>query len=131
MGDRNKYGRDPEKFRQEYPGNDVECWLLSGRPRFDGKKLQQMLLAAIDPKFRCYLKNKGSLIDLEENPDGYVRIWKFPKLGRRFVIGADVAEGLEKGDFSSGHVFGRDDMSLCAEWHGHIVRTSSGTSSPS
>jgi hypothetical protein len=47
----NKCGRDPEKFRQEYPANDVECWLLSGRPRFDQKKLQQMLLAAVDPSF--------------------------------------------------------------------------------
>src|SRR5262245_56859517 len=52
----NKCGRDPEKFRQEYPGNDVECWLLSGRPRFDQKKLQQMLLAAVDPNFRGYLR---------------------------------------------------------------------------
>jgi hypothetical protein len=118
----NKCGRDPDKFRQEYPGNDVECWLLSGRPRFDRKRLQQMLLAAADPKFRCYLKSKGSgsIVDLEENADGYVRIWKFPRAGRQYVIGVDVAEGLEKGDFSCAHVLDRSDLSLCAEWHGHI-----------
>ena len=97
----NKCGRDPEKFRQEYPGNDVECWLLSGRRRFDQNRLQQMLLAAVPPKFRCYLKEKGSLVDLEENADGYVRIWKFPTHGHRYVVGADVAEGLEKGDYSA------------------------------
>jgi hypothetical protein len=116
----NKCGRDPDKFRQEYPGNDVECWLLSGRPRFDRKKLQGMLLAAADPKFRCYPKDKGFIVDLEENVDGYVRIWKFPRPGHRYVIGCDVAEGLEKGDFSCGHVLDREDLSLCAEWHGHI-----------
>jgi hypothetical protein len=79
-----------------------------------------MLLAAVPPKFRCYLKEKGSLVDLEENADGYVRIWKFPTFGHRYVIGADVAEGLEKGDFSCAHVYDRADMSLCAEWHAHI-----------
>ena len=119
----NKCGRDPEKFRQEYPGNDIECWLLSGRPRFDRKKLQQMLLAACDPPFRGYLKstpNNPLHILLEENTDGYVRMWIPPKVGRHYVIGADVAEGLEKGDFSCGHIYDRADMNLCAEWHGHI-----------
>jgi hypothetical protein len=56
----------------------------------------------------------------EANDKGYVRIWTLPKLGRRYCVGADVAEGLEKGDFSCGHVYDWDDMSLCAEWHGHI-----------
>jgi len=117
----NKCGRDPEKFRQEYPGNDVECWLLSGRPRFDRNKLQHMLLRAIAPTFRGYLKcEDGIHVTVEENPAGYVRIWRMPQPGHRYVIGADVAEGLEKGDFSCGLVLDRDDLSLCAEWHGHI-----------
>ena len=34
--------------------------------------------------------------------------------------GGLIGEGLEKGDFSCGHVYDWDDMSLCAEWHGHI-----------
>ena len=46
----------------------------------------------------CTSERKGSLVDLEENADRYVRIWKFPKFDRHYVVGADVAEGLEKGD---------------------------------
>jgi hypothetical protein len=82
-----------------------------------------MQMATCDPPFRGYLKSTpDNLLHtlLEENSDGYVRMWVPPKLGRRYVIGADVAEGLEKGDFSCGHVYDRADMSLCAEWHGHI-----------
>ena len=119
----NKCGRDPEKFSQEYPGNDGECWLLSGRPRFDQKKLQRMLLAAADPVFQGYLTpTSQNILNIkpEANDKGYVRIWSLPKHGRRYCIGADVAEGLEKGDFSCGHVYDRNDFSLCAEWHGHI-----------
>ena len=119
----NKCGRDPEKFRQEYPGNDVECWLLSGRPRFDRKKLQQMLLATREPLFHGYLKSTRDNplhTRLEQNSDGYVRIWTHRKPNHRYVIGADVAEGLEKGDFSSAHVLDREDLSLCAEFHGHL-----------
>lgn len=119
----NKCGRDPEKFRQEYPGNDVECWLLSGRPRFDQKKLQKMLLVAEEPSFHGYLTATDQNIlhvKPEANNKGYVRIWNLPKLGRRYAIGADVAEGLEKGDFSCGHVYDWETVDLCAEWHGHI-----------
>jgi hypothetical protein len=119
----NKCGGDPDKFRQEYPSNDVECFLLSGRARFDRKKLQQMLLAACDPPFRGYLKSTPDNIlrvRLEENPSGYVSIWTPPKVGHTYCVAADVAEGLEKGDFSSAHVLDREDLSVCAEWHGHI-----------
>jgi hypothetical protein len=119
----NKCGHDPDKFRQEYPSNDVECFLLSGRPRFDRKKLQQMLLAAHDPPFRGYLKSTPDNIlhtRLEENASGYVSMWTPPKVGHAYLLSADVAEGLEKGDFSSAHVLDREDLSVCAEWHGHI-----------
>ena len=98
----NKCGRDPDEFRKEYPGNDSEGWLLSGRPRFDRKKLQQMLLAAGDPAFHGYLTSTTENVlgvKPEANDKGYVRIWTLPKLNRRYWIGADVAEGLEKGDF--------------------------------
>jgi len=119
----NKCGRDPEKFRQEYPANDVECWLPSGRPRFDRKKLQQMLLAAVEPNFHGYLTpTDQNILNVkpEGNDNGYVRMWRLPDSRRRYALGGDVAEGLEKGDFSCGHVYDWEKMDLCAEWHGHI-----------
>ncbi|MBF0456721.1 MAG: hypothetical protein HQK99_02380 [Nitrospirae bacterium] len=37
---------------------------------------------------------------LEPNPQGRLKIWEKPMSGHPYVIGADVAEGLEHGDFS-------------------------------
>lgn len=119
----NKCGGDPDKLRQEYPSNDNEGFLLSGRPRFDRKQLQKMLLAAYAPPFIGYLKSTPDNIlhtRLEENARGYLRMWVPPKVGHTYLVGADVAEGLEKGDFSSAHVLDRADLSVVAEWHGHI-----------
>lgn len=120
---RENCGRSVDKFNQEYPSDDVSCFLLSGRGVFDGKMLQRMLLATYDPPFRGYLKSTPDNVlrtKLEENSNGFVRMWRPPQLGRRYVIGGDVAEGLINGDFSCGHVYDWETMEMCAEWWGHI-----------
>jgi hypothetical protein len=40
-------------------------------------------------------------------------------LGDTYVIGADVAEGLEWGDYSSAHVIHLKTGKVVAHWHGH------------
>lgn len=92
----NKCGRDEEFFKQEYPLNDMEAFLTSGRGRFD-----RQLLATIqtsDPL--CgYIETKemygGSTFAFTPNIEGYIRMWKRPQKGHEYVIGADVAQGIE------------------------------------
>ena len=43
-----------------------------------------------------------------------------PKPGRDYVIGADVAEGVQGGDYSSADVLDRETMEPVCHWHGHI-----------
>jgi len=43
-----------------------------------------------------------------------------PQEGESYVIGADVAEGLGHGDYSSAHVISADTGIVVAHWHGHI-----------
>lgn len=117
---KNKCGDDKNKFDQEYPANDVDCFLVSGRPRFDARKLHTMLLAAKDPPARGILHEDGSRVRIEANDRGFLRIWQPPKMRGRYIIGADVAEGLTDGDYSCGHVYDWETLELCAEWHGHI-----------
>lgn len=116
----NKCGGEVDRFDQEYPQDDISCFLVSGRPRFDARKLHEMLLAAKDPTAVGLLVTEGSRVKFQEQPRGFVRIWKPPLLSRRYVIGSDVAEGLVDGDFSCGHVYDWESCELCAEWHGHI-----------
>jgi len=117
---KNKCGDDVNKFDQEYPANDVDCFLVSGRPRFDARKLHSMLLAATDPVTRGLLHEDGSRVRLETNERGFLRIWKPPRMNGRYVIGGDVAEGLSYGDFSCLHVYDWENLDLVAEWHGHM-----------
>lgn len=50
-----------------------------------------------------------------------VTIWKDPEEKHNYVIGADVAEGLSKGDYSCAYVIDNRTFEVVACWHGHIA----------
>lgn len=118
----NKCKGNVDRFRQEYPANDQEAFLVSGRPFFNRKSLYVIHQSSvIEPK------RIGNLVETEsgeivfvDHPEGYLRVWKEPHPDHRYVIGADVAEGLEKGDYSAAEVIDRDEWCQVAEWHGHM-----------
>jgi hypothetical protein len=96
--------------------------IFVGIPRFDLEKLADMETKAREPGFRGFLVDTDENIlhiKVEANQQGWVKIWTLPRLGHQYVIGADVAEGVEGGDFSSAHVLDREDESIVASWHGH------------
>jgi hypothetical protein len=87
------------------------------RLRFDQEKLREMLLATHEPPFRGYLRDTPDNIlhvKPEKNPEGPVRMWEQPKIGRSYVIGA--CEGVEK----SAYVLDRRDLAVCVELHARI-----------
>jgi hypothetical protein len=90
---------------QEYAEDPTECFLLSGRPVFE--------LAPIEARLRTL----PAPVTTSEN--GAELVWLPPQPGRRYVIGADVAEGGD-GDFSAAVVFDCDTglqcADLCARW---------------
>jgi len=75
--------RQGDLFYQEYPENDVDCWLSTEMGVFDGLAI------------RSYLQRVW-----EGQVDGNVTIWKDVVGGERYVIGVDPAGGHPKGDFS-------------------------------
>lgn len=78
-----------DKFPQEYPEDAVTCFLISGRPYFSlqGLKAQEQYL-------REPIRTDGRGLD----------VWAEHDASHRYVIGADVAEGLEGGDFDVAQV---------------------------
>src|SRR5262249_26767826 len=120
---REQCGRDTDQFKQEYPSNDIECFLLSGRGVFDGKMLTHMQQAVIDPPFRGELVPDDSKVlrcRLQENIFGPLRIWKAPNLKRKYVIGGDTAQGVAGGDFSAAAVHDWETFELVASLHNRI-----------
>lgn len=92
---------DEDQFRQEYPSNPEEAFLLSGRPFFDN-----LLLDALVQKRREAEKTEPpeegvfaydydgmhiTRIRWTAQRGGWLRIYRAPEPGRRYTIGADTA----------------------------------------
>lgn len=114
MPEKDGFGKE-DRFKQEYPSNDVEAFLMSGRSRFDVKKLNRWMMRAL-PGQRGYLEY-GKLV-LDEK--GYVEIWDMPVPGKNYVIAADTSQGLATGDYSGATVWDAKTWKQVARWHGHI-----------
>ena len=112
----------PWILHQEYPRDDVECFIKSGMSVFDIEQLDAM--PTKQPEFRGYLlavPGAGKAARPVEDEMGPLQVWEKPKRdGRRYVIGADCAEGLEHGDYSVCHVIDTKTGMVVAKWRGHV-----------
>lgn len=113
---------DKAKIPQEYPSTPLEAFIHSGRPVFNAGMLTRIYDARrreqqVNLPTKGYLRAvKGTLV-FEENDHGYLTVFKFPKPGGWYCIGADVADD---GDFSSADVMDRETGETIIHWHGHI-----------
>jgi len=112
--------KDLETFRQEYPANQEEAFIASGRTKFAKDVLEEMMNQTRDPIETGYLKlikdrdkiMKSPIIEFIHNPGENLDIWEWPqkyriveykdkddrivsrkKFNVHYVIGVDVAEG--------------------------------------
>lgn len=110
----------PWQLAQEYPSNPDEAFVKSGNPVFDTDKL--LTISTLEPANGWFHVIEGRLKSAEFRSDtgGPVDMWQVRRAYHTYVIGADVAEGLEHGDFSSAHVIDTRDDEVVASWHGHI-----------
>ena len=128
----NKCGNDVKQFRQEFPSNDVEAFIASGRPVFDVELCAKKMDSCPKPVAIGnleYTRDEDDLITGVEfiaNPFGFIKLFEpietltKTEYRHRFVAGTDVAEGLEQGDYSPIRVLDRKSMKVCLAWHGHI-----------
>ena len=107
------------QLHQEYPSNPEEAFIRSGRPVFDLDGLHNM---ETSKPSQGYLKQliSGTNSFIFEKAGGSLSIWHLPVHGCTYTIGADVAEGLARGDYSSAHVIDAKSGVVVAHWHGHI-----------
>lgn len=120
---------DPELFKQEYPLDDIEAFLTSGRGRFDRELVMHW---PIEDPLRGHLQEQEHYgtrqLVFIPNEEGFLRIWKKPQPGRSYIIGSDVAEGIEiagapsddKYDACSAHVVDQYTGEVVAHLHGQF-----------
>lgn len=115
-------------FNQEFPATAEEAFIVSGNPIWSPTMLKRFLLKCKTP-----LKI-GNLVGayepfFEDNEKGMLKIWKDPVRGHDYVIGSDVAEGLEvngegekhqRTDFSCAYVLDKNTAELVAVMHGRL-----------
>jgi len=106
------------QLHQEYPRTPEEAFIKSGNPVFDIDRLMECEVVEPDRGYLHVISRKNP--EYRETPDGEFAIWEYPHPEGTYVIGADVAEGLGHGDYSSAHIIEARSMQVVAHWHGHI-----------
>lgn len=106
-----------ERFNQDFPFDDITAFLSTGRPVFDQEKLKRgiSILSANRPAHEPIRVTKEYL---SMYPD-MLTVYFVPQKGEKYIIGADVAEGLETGDYSHAFIMTKDGKQV-AHFHGHI-----------
>lgn len=95
----------PSQRAAEFPDNDVDCWVSSGSPVFDSKLIG------------TWPTDEGHR---SSDHRGVTRTWGEPREGYRYVIGADVAGGGPRGDFSVAQVIEVQTGKHVAEFRGQL-----------
>lgn len=108
------------QLHREYPNTPEEAFIKSGNPVFDVDALDQLPVAPPVRGRLDILRRGVTSPEFEPEPEGSLRIWEFPHPQGAYVIGADVAEGLEHGDYSCAYVISIRTARVVACWHGHI-----------
>lgn len=104
---------DPDGMIQEYPESAIEAFIVSGRPRFRWKWVEQQ-----SGNVRQGLPNGSLPISLRDILGLTVYRLPTPKASHT-VISADVAEGLEHGDYSAAVLLDSESLEELATLHGH------------
>jgi hypothetical protein len=120
-------GQDGLKlFKQEYPITAREAFITSGDNVFDTTKIADMKLAlegettgkiqfpATNMRYDPHQKR------FENARYGEMRVYEAPVSGKRYAIGADVAEGIREGDRSAAQVLSLPDLVQVATFQARI-----------
>lgn len=116
---------DPAKIPQEYPATANEAFVSSGRVRFPGKWIaaQAKNVWDVDKPAEKQHPNARRALPAEQLPEALrdlpgLQVYSLPIPGRRYVLGADVAEGLEHGDYCAAVLLDAVTLEEVALLHG-------------
>lgn len=111
-------GLTPEElFKQDFPSYPEEAFLSTGRPVFDMNKLKEDINdLRKEPPQLATIKITQPFLSMYP---GLLKIFATPIKGKKYMIGADVSEGLEIGDASSAKILD-EDLNEVGLFHGKL-----------
>jgi hypothetical protein len=107
---------DKAMMPQEYPCTDQEAFLTSGRHVFNLEQLAKFKARTnTKPPIRVgELMDDHAEITFRDSEEGPMRVWVMPRLNRSYLIAADVAQGVQGGNYSVAHVLDRNSWEQVA-----------------
>jgi hypothetical protein len=109
------------QLHQEYPSTAREAFVGSGNPVFDLARLAEMVTSRPERSvFMTCIKTGDRNIQIIEDPNGPMHIWKEPEQGHAYAIGADTAQGLEHGDYTVATVIDVETGEIVAFYRDHV-----------
>ncbi|MAH48022.1 hypothetical protein CMI37_19525 [Candidatus Pacearchaeota archaeon] len=97
-----------ETFGQEFPEDDITCFIATSETVFPTDELNMLVSIAREP--------------LHTQMDGDWKTWRRPEPGRHYCIGVDCASGIVGRDYS-GATIGTDDGEVVATIKGYYGET--------
>lgn len=107
-------------FRQEYPTTPLEAFVTTGNNVFDTRRLADIKTALEGISFDSYrfIRDEQRFAPARY---GNLRVYEGPVKGHRYVIGADVSEGVHDGDNSAAQVLEIPSLVQVAVYQGPVV----------
>lgn len=116
---------DPDKFENEYPSNDIDCFFTGEAAVFSSTLLKALAKTCKPAAQVGYLLSDGPRVKLHADRKGVVSVWKAPEVGVEYVVGADPSAGVGK-DKAVGYVINRVTNEMVARIEGFFEPTDFG-----
>ncbi len=91
---------DIGRFRQEFPSNDEECFMLTSNPRFDIPALRAMEAEAASQekpeRFNLVIQDGFQTVTAVPDARGDVEILEHPDEGRKYLVSVDTMTGEDQ-----------------------------------
>jgi hypothetical protein len=109
-----------KRLHQEYPTTPTEAFLSTGQSFFSMAHAAQLLQTAIKGKRGELFADEKGKESFMMMSNGNLEIFEEPKLGHKYIIGGDTAEGLVHGDYQVLYVLDHMTEECVALYRSHV-----------
>lgn len=115
-----------DAFHEEYPSSFEESCIVTGSSVFDNAKIVRLQQAIVEQNIKPLSLDK--IVDIPTMLRSHIsnrnlKVWEIPKIGKKYVLGCDLSEGLGGNrDSSTIFVMDKEDGRQVAEFASNKIK---------
>ena len=115
-----------DSFHEEYPSSFSESCIVTGSSVFDNAKIVKLQQAILDRNIKPLPLDK--IVGIPQVLQTHIKnrnlkVWEIPKIGKKYVLGCDLSEGLGGNrDSSTIFVMDKEDCRQVAEFASNKIK---------